>query len=200
MDKWVDFFERYFENRDDAKDFVIGCEAPTEQRTMLMMHQTQRLISLANDIDKIRPGRDSLRLLFLIICAEAVAKLYKNFQGEGKVKEHIYLFFEEFCTGEDKKKLNGAFNMYPNKRNRNFTREDAVTCLYKIRCAVVHNGKYWDFQFNKPNLNTTASKSNWPEKGEVLFTTITYEEFRDIVVRCAINSMRKIIYSCKESI
>ena len=61
----------------DALDYEKGS---LEKRQML--YQVQRFVSLANDIDKLRPGRDCLRMLFIKICLESLCSLsgYTNKQ------------------------------------------------------------------------------------------------------------------------
>jgi hypothetical protein len=42
---------------------------------ILSIFQVQRFVTLANEIDKIRPARDGLRILFLKCCMESLATL-----------------------------------------------------------------------------------------------------------------------------
>jgi hypothetical protein len=54
---------------------------------------------------------------------------------------------------------------------------DRIGILYNIRCDVVHEGHYWDFQFatdEHPSVFTGF-------KEQVLRVRMKYEEFRDIV-------------------
>ncbi|MBD3671243.1 MAG: hypothetical protein HUJ29_10750 [Gammaproteobacteria bacterium] len=80
MEKWINFYEPFFPNRDDATSFVEKyeelCPDGKAHTAKIMMHQTQRLVSLADDIPNIRAGNETLPLLFLLVCAEHIAKLY----------------------------------------------------------------------------------------------------------------------------
>ena len=95
MQKWIPFFEPHFESYEATHKFVSACEAGKGKPPMLMMHQTKRLVTLADDIGKAQK-KDSLRVLFLLICAEAVAKLHHGFTGEGQSQFYTQKFFHEF--------------------------------------------------------------------------------------------------------
>ncbi|MBK5964686.1 hypothetical protein CCR95_11495 [Thiocystis minor] len=114
MEKWVTFYEQSFSNRRAAEVFVEeleGIDDPTmpRHRAKIMMHQAQRLISLADDIIQVREGRESLQLLFVLICAENISKLFHNFNGEGQSRAYIRRFFSEFIAETDREKLESSF-------------------------------------------------------------------------------------------
>ena len=46
-----------------------------DRKPRQMLFQVQRFVSLATEIDKIRPERDGLRMLFLKCCMESLANL-----------------------------------------------------------------------------------------------------------------------------
>ncbi len=70
------FYRPYFEN--DAKMsyffFSVFKNDSIDKRPRWMMNDIRRFVSLANDIDNIRPARDPLRILFFRICLEALCK------------------------------------------------------------------------------------------------------------------------------
>ena len=78
----------------------------------IMMHQAQRLISLSDDLPKIRRGNESLRLLFLIICAESIAKLADGFASEGSSKRYVRNFFRWFLLPEQQHYLCSAITRH----------------------------------------------------------------------------------------
>ncbi len=73
MEPWVSFFASYFEDREGAERWILKCEG--HGLAKIMMHQTQRLISLADDLPRIRPHEECLQLVFFLICAEHISKL-----------------------------------------------------------------------------------------------------------------------------
>jgi hypothetical protein len=81
VEAWIDFFVPFFDSRAATEGWVARCEAltPPQNAAKIMMHQTQRLISLADDLPTIRPHAESLQILFLLVCAEHIAKLHDGF-------------------------------------------------------------------------------------------------------------------------
>lgn len=185
MEKWIAFYEQCFPSRNAAQAFVEELEAVTDRtmpkhRAKIMMHQVQRLISLADDVLKIREGRESLQLLFVLICAENIAKLFHNFDDEGQSRAFVRRFFSEFVVGGDRAVLESSF----------FTHDAipldlqaVVDSLYSVRCDVVHEGQYWGFRFHDggtPMLNTDPDVT----------VHITFAKFRAIVVRACVRAIQ----------
>ncbi len=145
-----------------------------------MMHQTQRLISLADDVPTIRPHAEPLQLLFLLVCAENVAKLYDGFTDEGKSRAYVQRFFESFVTSDDRRTLSSAFTDLQNHLLRPLPLKKAVDLLYNVRCDVVHEGNIWGFAFHDgvtPMINVDVE------------ARIGLPALRDIVVRGCIQAV-----------
>ncbi len=187
MDKWIEFYEPFFENRAETTAFVHSNENMYPENpkhpAQIMMHQTQRLISLADELPKIRPKKDSLQLLFLLICAENIAKLHDKFEKEGKSRTYVHKFFNKFLTDQEKNQLQRGFS---NIDQSPYELKEIINLLYDVRCDVVHEGKYWDFHFHDgdvPILN------NDPD----VIVNIKFDELRKIVVKGCIKAV--ITYS-----
>jgi hypothetical protein len=148
---------------------------------MLMMHQTQRLVSLAEDIEKIRK-KDSLRLLFLLISAEAVAKLQDGFTTDGKSHFYIWKFFRDFLSTGDKQRIEAGFGDVD--KGSLLSLQEAVDYLSAIRCDVVHEGNYWGFNFSSDGTTTMTAGPTVN-----IGVRIRYPEFRDMVVRGAVEAI-----------
>jgi hypothetical protein len=183
--KWIDFYENLFPSREAAIVFVEGLESITDRadpqhRAKIMMHQTQRLISLADDIIQVRKGRESLQLLFILICAENIAKLFHNFDDEGYSRAYVRRFFLEFIAEDDRTTLENSFFTHDNNP---LNMQAVADCLYSVRCDVVHEGQYWGLNFHDgdtPILNTDPDVT----------IHITLAEFRAIVVRGCIRAIQ----------
>lgn len=137
------------------------------------MHQAQRLISLAEDIAELRAGRDGLRLLFFIICAENIAKLHDDFDDEGFSRKYVQRFFELFVSDPDKRLIE--------KRCMSLDAEplnlkQIVDGWYCVRCDVVHEGNYWGHAFSDDRSHTVSGKSPF-------FTQLSSTDVRDVIVR-----------------
>ena len=146
----------------------------------IMMHQTQRLVSLSDDLPTIRPNRDSLQLLFLIICAENMAKLHDNFAGEGKSRFYVRRFFAFLVLEADRNTLTSGF--VHRRPRRQFGIQEVADLLYDVRCDVVHEGMYWGFFFRQGDV----TMMNISPKVD---TRIGLSELRGIIVRGCINAI-----------
>jgi hypothetical protein len=179
-DDWVNFFCSSFGTRLEAEAWVARCEtSPPPNVAMTMMRQTQRLISIADDIPTIRPHTESLQLFFLVVCAEHVAKLYHQYPGEGQSKEYVNRFFDEFVLGSDRQTLSTAFIDVKNHLLRPLSFREAVDTLYKIRCDVAHEGNIWGFAFGMINDPPPVDAK------------ISLSELRDIIVRGCIEAVSR---------
>lgn len=184
METWVDFFVPFFDSRAVAEDWVARCEAlaSPQNAAKIMMHQTQRLISLADELPKIRPHAEPLQLLFLLVCAEHVAKLHHGFSGEGKSKAYVWRFFESFVIDDDRQTLSTAFVDLTDHLLRPLPFKKAVDLLYDIRCDVVHEGECRRFAFHD---GVTPMVNVAPE----VEAKIGLPALRDMIVRGCIKAV-----------
>ncbi|MFC1613680.1 hypothetical protein ACFL5K_00110 [Gemmatimonadota bacterium] len=188
MKKWTDFYTPFFNAPSEASSFVERFEElgpqDTKHQAKIMMHQTQRLVTLSDDLPKIRSKRESLQLLFLLICAENISKLYHNFNRDGESKIHTRKFFEKIVPQKEREYLKKGFrhNIF-NLNQKPLTLREIIDHLYKVRCDVVHEGKCWDFSFHdgKTSIINTDPDVN---------VNITIQKFREIVVLGCIEAIK----------
>jgi len=202
VEELVIFFKPYIGNERQTRDFINKFENISDEKNnaWLMLNQTERLISLGEAIhDKVKP-RDSILVLFLIICAEAVAKLYHNFQGEGGSLSYTKLFFTEFCEPEDLKILEGKLSTRKinSVEKKNLSADDIINYFYRIRCSVVHEGVYWEFDFKGSDKNTIYGVPTYKNK-EIIYAEIDYKTFRDIVIKGAIMAINRYVEDDKNN-
>ncbi len=194
MDEWLNFYLRYFPTETEARDFVEACEQqlPPNNIAKILMHQTQRLISLSDDIIEIRPHTDSLRLLFLLMCAENIAKLHNGFTGEGHSRKYVRKFFTDFLSNNDKQGLGSGFrdNSASAHLLPTLGLNKAVDMLYKIRCDAVHEGEFWSFAFHDGTMSIVNTDPD-------VIADISFNSLRDIVVRGSINATRSKLTASK---
>jgi hypothetical protein len=185
MDTWLDFYAPFFPSREATELFVgelekLSRDAP-RHRAKILMHQTQRLVSLADDMERIREGKQSLQLVFLIICCENVAKLFHHFEEDGQSKAYVRRFFDEFLVDDDRERLARALTTHDLQA---LSIREVADTLYAVRCDVVHEGNYWGFHFHNgrmPMLNTDPDVN----------VNIQFSELRNIVVRGAIQAITR---------
>lgn len=185
MDKWLAFYNPHFKSQNETKKFVDSCEKQAYPNNVakILMHQVQRLISLSDDIQKIRPNDEPLQLLFLIMCVENVAKLHDDYSGEGKSKYYVKKFFDDFLSNADKDFLRNGFIDNNDKWLRPLIFDRVVEMLYKIRCDVVHEGNYTDFCFS--DGKTGMSNIN-PD----VIAEVTQQNVRDVIIRGCIKAIQ----------
>jgi len=188
MDKWINFYQPFFENHQKACQFVERIEnlSPKDEKfqAKIMMHHAQRLVSLSDDLPKIRARRESLQLFFLLVCAEHISKLHSNYKKEGQSRAHTRRFFEELVPSANRAKLKNGFS-HLDLRPLNL--REIVDLLYNVRCDVVHEGNYWDFHFydgKNSEVNTSPD----------VIVYITIKQFRNIVVRGCIEAIKTYNY------
>jgi len=192
MDKWVSFFAPHFADQNATENFVSKCESLTPSDSnhiaKIMMHQTQRLVSLADEIVKVRP-RESLQLLFLMICAENISKLHDGYEGDKDSKKYVKKFFSKYLSEPDKEKLQRNFNDNKSMALDAYDFEKVIDLLYDVRCDVVHEGKMWDFNFSHndhiPVVNADPDVT----------VHLTLAELRDIIVRGCITAIKEKLKS-----
>jgi len=123
-------------------------------------------------------------VLFLIMCAENMAKLHDGFDHEGNSRKYVKKFFNEFLSTADQDTLGCGFVNYHSPGMRPIGFSKAVDLLYKIRCDVVHEGNYSFFAFHNGNMGMV--NTNPDVSAEIQFVQV-----RDIVVRGCICAIRR---------
>lgn len=183
VDRWLPFYEPFFPSVVDARAFVAPLEAlrrgDLNHPAKIMMHQTQRLISLSDDLPAIRKNNESLRLLFLLICAENIAKLADSFDGAGSSRAYVRNFFDWFLSPEQQRHLCSKIVRHDLKA---LSLQEVADEFYGVRCDVVHEGKYWGFHFHN---GRTAMINTSPD----VIASLTFTEFRELVVKGCINAI-----------
>ena len=192
----------------DAFDYENGCLAKRQ-----MLYQVQRFVSLANDIEKLRPGRDCLRMLFIKICLESLCSL------SGYIKNKIPVFYDVFidCFSEDGKayildnfklsSFDDEFCGHIYEASHELTLIDFFEIIRFTRNMVVHQGIYWEMQFfahdddstwlasiettEKILKSYTYQSKNSRSVTYHFETTMKYEQFIFFFVEACVNYIKK---------
>ena len=190
MEDWLDFYRAYFPDEEALKCFVGVCEQldPDDRRhrAKVMMHQGKRLLTIADAMDSVVPGREPLKLLFLLIASENISKLHADYDGEGLSKFHVRKFFNDFCVPEDKSAIYGGIEKIGQKASL----DDLISVLYDVRCDVVHEGTCWGFDFASPECPSVLTGRH---SDPILRVRMSYQEFRDIVAKGIIVATQQVI-------
>ena len=208
------FYSPYFNTQAELEIFLFDAldyeKGSLEKRQML--YQVQRFVSLANDIDKLRPGRDCLRMLFIKICLESLCSLsgYTN-----KQKNLFYNGFISCFSDEGKQYILGHFRLtgfedefqgHSYRASHDITLADFFEIIKVARDQVVHEGVYWEIQFfaydedstwltsieTKEKMLKSYTYQN-KEKRSVTYhfeTTLKYEKFIYYFVEACVNYIK----------
>ncbi|HZK54820.1 MAG TPA: hypothetical protein VFC84_11580 [Desulfosporosinus sp.] len=191
------FYGDYFKDEFELDKFILGKlnyqASPVPRR---MINTVPRLISLANEMDIIKPGRRDLSIFFIITCIEALHSLQLIRMQK---QEMVIIFFEKFLSLEDQKKI--IDNVKILSVNREYKWFDSITMeqfallLCAIRNNVAHEGIYWSFTFKGESedafkvVNSLKSKiiKNQPYNEISYEVGLSYSEFLLICMRGFIN-------------
>ena len=149
------FYSPYFDSDTELQNFLSDVfdyeNGSLEKRQMIF--QVQRFVSLANDIDKIRPARDSLRVLFLKIGLDALSSL------AGYTSKMKKVFYSDFCKCFSKEgadyilnnfkllSFDDEYNGYSFNVSHDIDLNDFLNIIKTTRDAVAHDFTYWKMQF-----------------------------------------------------
>ena len=207
------FYRSFFESEEQMYKFIISVlqNDDGENTSRRMINQVRRIVTLANDVDKISPGYDPLRILFLNCGLESLIKL-----SNSKNKNQFYDRFCNCMSQEGTNYILSNFRFWDISRDTkdaenedeymylqyDLTIADFFEIIKQVRNAVVHDGNYWEMQFfaRDTEYDWLASKTpkekvlpncNKPQNGENatyhLETNMQYEKFIRYFVEGCIN-------------
>jgi hypothetical protein len=166
--------------------FYQAVKASDNNDAKIILHQTVRMVWLADQIDNVAAARPAFQVLFYLTAAELVAKIVSGYEGEGESKKHVKKFFSEICESSQKERLEKAFQRVGGAF---LPLEGAVDFLYSIRCDVVHRGLY--YAFSLPTTARDIPLLTGPGEDAVI-AEITIAEIRRIVLEGAVLAAKRI--------
>lgn len=194
----------------DALDYENGSLVKRQ-----MLYQVQRFVSLANDIDKLRPGRDCLRMLFIKICLESLCSLSGY---TSKQKNQFYDLFLSCFSKEGTQYILDNFSLlsfedefygHSYRASHDITLADFFEIIKVTRDQVVHEGVYWEMQFFAHDDDSTWLASietkerilksytyQSKEKRSVTYhfeTTLNYERFIYFFIEACVNYINGLV-------
>ena len=217
------FYSPYFNTQAELEIFLFDAldyeKGSLEKRQML--YQVQRFVSLASDIDQLRPGRDCLRMLFIKICLESLCSL------SGYTQKQKPLFYDVFidCFSQEGTEYildNFALSSFDDEfcghvfeASHELTLGDFFELIKATRDMVVHQGVYWEMQFFAHDGDSTWLASietkekilksytyQSKEKRSVTYhfeTTLNYERFIYYFVEACVAYIKQIKPTTKET-
>ena len=214
-----EFYLPYFDSLNEVESFINNVFDLDwdERKPRQMIFQVQRFVSLANEIDKIRPSRDGLRMLFLKCCMESLAKLggidnltfSKTFANSFSEKGKKYIL-SNFSLSYYTYEIKGR----ECERSYDLNINDFLRIIKVMRDMVAHEGNYWDMQifaYDKdsiwlPHIESTEEiipKSIYPNKDKIkttyhFETTLQYDKFIYYFVEACMNFICNYIDKTEE--
>lgn len=203
-----EFYAPHFSNIDELRNFIqqIYCLDSNTNKEKQMFFQVQCFVTLVTDINKIRPARDGLRILFFKCCLESLAKLSNS------KKNNFYELFVTMFSDEGKSYILSNFSLTSieckedamnNMDYLELTMEDILSIIKCVRDKVVHDGVYWDLQMFAHDNDSiwlssietkeqVLSKNTYDKKGNKLLkyyfnTQLQYEKFKFYFVEACLN-------------
>lgn len=149
---------------------------------------------MADRIENVAKSRPAFQIMFYLITSEAIAKIVFDNNRQDSSKKYVIKYFEEIC---DKKHHNILSISFTNNGNY-LTLSEAIAYLYKIRCDVAHEGKYYDVNFNDNKRHNSIIASVFNPRFQVYCSHL---DIRRIVIKGAIIGAKKIMinnYSINE--
>ena len=167
-----------------AQGTAIGVSPATR-----ILHQAARMIWLGDQLEPVAASRPALQVLFYLIAAEASAKLLRGFADEGQSRAHVRLFFEEICSDQHRLALVSGFRLASHAGIAPI--RAVVDLLYDIRCDVVHEGRYFEFQMQEPGEPPCISGV----RDEVITVRMSIRDLRQVVLEGAVRAARQAMGS-----
>lgn len=228
--EFTEFYAPYFTNEEELNNFFyqVFKNDDTNKIPKRMMNQIQRFVSLANDIDKIRPSKDALQIVFIRTCIESLCKL-ANPNNKKQEDFDKTSFFSKYLDKDSKQYildnfiftgLEPAYKMeekerfsFDQKEYYDLTIDDFGLILFAIRGMVVHEGDYWSMQFfAKDDEYTWCTQVTTdykmindykPQKGKTVTyhfdTTLQYEKFIECFVKGCITYLQVYIETASQT-
>lgn len=182
---YVDFFSSEFSDSNEAEKFIVEVEN-SKTKAKIVIHQCARLLWLAEKVEEIAVSRPAFQILFYLIAAEAISKIVFDYKGSNGSKKYVRRFFEEICIEKHHNKLSLAFI----ENGKYLSLAEAIDYLYKIRCDVVHEGKYYEVNFNDDKRHNSVIATVYNTKLRVY---ISHKDIRQIIIEGALLGAKRIL-------
>lgn len=203
-------FSDFFTEEEELNNFILEKLNYTQSLVpRRMLNTAQRLITLSDEIDIIRPGRRDLSIFFLVTCIES---LYGFIPDVRLQKQEMTIhFFEYYSNQDDKKVIQENISISGINDEAFYKKEISMSefalLLTSIRNNVTHEGVYWTFHFNEENyygrtLNIVKAKLKKDEGyNQITYEVgLTYRQFRNAYVRACISLINDQFQKIKDAL
>ncbi|MBU3072526.1 hypothetical protein [Clostridium estertheticum] len=194
----IKFYSEFISNLAELEHFIAEkLEYQEDMTPRRMINTVQRLLTLSDEMENIKPGKRDLSIFFILTCVESLFTLQKQ-EVRIQKQEMIIRFFNEYIDYTDKQFLIDKVKISKIGEEQPYfnsiTIEQIALLMCVIRNKVAHEGIYWSFSFYDESqdfsiLNIINSKLR-KDQGYQLITyevDLTYNDFRKICMKGFIN-------------
>lgn len=197
------FCRPFFDSEKEAEEFVLKCENHSNPAPKRALHQLQRHMTLANEMEKIQVQKETFQVFFWIVAIEAMYKASTKFAQKQKI-EVIRDFFRNCISEEDKLILIKGIQKHITPYQHT-TIEIVADLFNTVRNMFAHEGIYWMFNFAKKQGESTISfvpkertsklsvYTMGSENIDAYTVSITKEEVQHIVIKGSIGYIQQIL-------
>ncbi len=185
-------FGAYFESEHELDKFINkNLEDSKNNIQRRTINNVQRLVTLADELSTVKPGKWDLAIFFLLSCIESIYSLNGS---DFKKQEMVIDFFEKYISSRDQDLIQGAITITEKGVTYDYriTMERFALLLVAIRNLVAHEGIYWNMQFiheeaeeRVPLMLHFQAKphKNSPHQKTLFTNTMKFSELRDMFLR-----------------
>jgi hypothetical protein len=192
MPKLLEFYAPFVSDKDELATFISAVlRLRSNNVPRRMLNSVHRLVTLADAMDEVRPGKDSLKIFYYVVCIES---LYHLRDGDVENKTLAIIdFFTTYIEEDDRQLILDNFhrNLADEKFNvhkrpeetyeeyqerlsttvdRTFNTRVSMDVLARvvneIRNCFAHEGDYWNFHFANSDHSMMNSLTVAENQGE----------------------------------
>jgi len=198
--KLHNLLQPFFTTEKERGEFIKKCL--TQIRTRRMLLRLQWFSEVADDLEKIKANRPALKLIFVMAMAEGLTK--QEFGKKIHSKDAIKIFFGYTSQADKNILVRGFKRALTSAATPQLRFSSIIKILYEVRNKAVHGEDFWSFFFLTKKEKEEFIKDGYTDYGLMtagylgrknkkrvsLDLTLTYEEFRDVIIRTAIANIR----------
>lgn len=188
-----EYLEPIYPRENDRQQFIRKCL--DKQKTRRMLNRAHWYSEIADDIEKTKPGRVALKIIFLMSLAEGISALRigkkhsKNIGSFNTIKE-----FFSHTSKEDRNKLIENFErIYFGPHRQTFRFSSIIRILYNVRNAAVHGEDYYSFSLGHGVITSVKTGRKKTKRYTSVDANISYDGLRDIFRRTAIENIKSVL-------
>lgn len=185
-------FGKYFDSEEDLNAFISSNLAMSKYNIQRRsINNVQRLVTLADELTTMKPGKCDLAIFFFLSCIESI---YGFNDYKMQKQEMVIDFFGKYVSTDDQNLIRNGIMIAGENTTYDYkiSMERFSLLLVSVRNIVAHEGVYWNLHFvheeEEERTHMMHSFLAKPDKNspprKVLFTNkLKFSELRDILIK-----------------